>query len=474
MQNEKELDSVLQEIIDRWDLPGLAVGIVEDDEIVYARGFGVQNVDTRAPVTPDSVFCVASISKAFVATAVVQLAERGMISLDAPLVDYLPYFRLDDERYPLLTIRQMLSHTSGMPDSDEIEYTELLAHPEYDAAAAERYVRRLNHRKLAAAPGERFLYSNIAYNVLGDMIAKVSGNSFETYMQQQILIPAGMPNSTFLFADVTPDLLAVPHLRAPEMIVSPSYPYHRADAPASFLHATVLDMCHWGLTCLERGRHSGHSLLSPASYEMMWTPVVAWGYSRPSIYEDMGLGWTLGHYKNIKTISHGGMGFGWTDFLVILPEKRQAAVILCNEESFARGRTVRAVVDAMLGEKPQVDTVSWMVPVSHALMEGGIESAYACYASLRAGGTQAYYFDEADLPNLAIQMVLAKKVDLAIEVLGLNIHVYPEYIDSYLDQAKLYLQKGEIKSAEQCLLKALSVEPDNILALELLEQVSQH
>jgi CubicO group peptidase (beta-lactamase class C family) len=310
MLNEEELDSVLQEIIDRWDIPGLAVGIVQDNEIVYARGFGVQNVDTRAPVTPDSVFCVASISKAFVATAVVQLAQRGMISLDAPLVDYLPYFRLDDERYPLLTIRQMLSHTSGMPDSDEIEYTELLAHPEYDAAAAERYVRRLNHRKLAAAPGERFLYSNIAYNVLGDMIAKVSGNSFETYMQQQILIPAGMPNSTFLLAEVSPDLLAVPHLRAPEMIVSPFYPYHRADAPASFLHATVLDMCHWGLTCLNRGSYSGESLLSPASYEMMWTPVVAWGYSRPSIYEDMGLGWTLGHYKNTKTISHGGMGFG--------------------------------------------------------------------------------------------------------------------------------------------------------------------
>ncbi len=189
MLNEKELDSVLQEIIDRWDIPGLAVGIVEGDEIAYARGFGVQNLDTRVPVTPDSVFCVASISKAFVATAVVQLAERGMISLDAPLVDYLPYFRLDDERYRQITIRQMLSHTSGMPDLDEIEYTELLAHPEYDAAAAERYVRRLNHRKLAAAPGERFLYSNIAYNVLGDMIAKVSGNSFETYMQQQILIP---------------------------------------------------------------------------------------------------------------------------------------------------------------------------------------------------------------------------------------------------------------------------------------------
>ena len=97
---EKDLDAVLQEIIARWGIPGMAVGIVEDDEIAYAKGFGVQSLETQVPVTMDSVFSTCSISKCLVATAVVQLVEGGKIDLDAPIIQYLPYFRMDDERYP--------------------------------------------------------------------------------------------------------------------------------------------------------------------------------------------------------------------------------------------------------------------------------------------------------------------------------------------------------------------------------------
>ncbi len=93
------LDSVLEEIVARWGIPGLGVGIVQEGEIVYARGFGVQSLETRVPVTPDSIFCVASVAKCFTASAVMQLVEAGKIDLDAPIVEYLPYFKLDDERY---------------------------------------------------------------------------------------------------------------------------------------------------------------------------------------------------------------------------------------------------------------------------------------------------------------------------------------------------------------------------------------
>jgi CubicO group peptidase (beta-lactamase class C family) len=449
----------------------VAVGMVEGNEITYARGFGVQSLATRKPVGLDSVFCIASVSKCFVATAVMQLAERGMIDLDAPILHYLPYFYLDDERHRQITIRQMLSHTSGMPDMDESEYDEMVAHPEWDDGAAERYVRGLSDRKMIANPGERFGYSNIAYDVLGDMIAKVSGKCFETTMREQILIPSRMPDSTFLLADVPPDLLAVPHLRLPEMTVNPVYPYHRADAPASFLHATILDMCHWAMTCLDRGNLPGQSLLSADSYDRMWTPVADWGLARPSMYEEMGLGWTLGHYKEVKTISHGGMGFGWSDFLFILPEKNRAAAILCNEESSARSRIVRAVADTLLEQAPRANTVSWMVPISQALAEGGIQAAYVRYEEIKTGGTDAYYFDEDDLLNLAIQLMSAKKLDLAMDVLGLNIHVYPGHIESHVERARIALLKDEIVQAEESLVKVLSMEPNNIPASRMLETV---
>jgi CubicO group peptidase (beta-lactamase class C family) len=109
MHFESKLDSVLDDIFARWGMPGMAVGIVEGDAIVYTRTFGVQSLDTQAPVTPGSVFGLASIGKCFVACAVMQLVEGGKIRLDAPLVEYLPYFKLDDDRYALITIRQVLS-----------------------------------------------------------------------------------------------------------------------------------------------------------------------------------------------------------------------------------------------------------------------------------------------------------------------------------------------------------------------------
>ena len=94
-------------------------------------------------------------------------------------------------------------------------------------------------------PGERLSYSNIAYDLLGNLLAKVTGQPFERAMRERLLIPAGMPNSTFLLAEAPPERLAVPHLRAPEMVVNHVYPYHRADAPASFLHSTVDAVQQW-------------------------------------------------------------------------------------------------------------------------------------------------------------------------------------------------------------------------------------
>jgi len=443
MLYEKELDAVLQEIIRRWGIPGMAVGIVEGSDTVYTRTFGVQSLETGAPVTADSIFCTASISKCFVATAVLRLVEQGKIDLDAPLIRYLPYFRMEDERFPQITIRQMLSHTSGLPDIDETDYDDLVSHPEWDEGAPERFVRSLSGKTMKSNPGERASYSNLAYDVLGDVIAKVTGKTFEAAMQEQVLTPAGMTNSTFLLADVPVNLLAVPHLRTPEMKVNPVYPYHRADAPASFLHATVTDMCRWCTASLNRGICAGRRFLSSDRYDQMWTPVADWGYPRPSMYEQIGLGWTLGHFKEVRTVSHGGMGFGWSAFLLLLPEKNRAAVVLCNEESSARHRVVRALADTLLDQKPQPGKVSWMVPVCRALEEGGIQAAGARIEAIQKQEMETYDIDEDDLISLALQLVSVNKLDLAVGVLDLNIRIFPEYHESHTEKARICQIMGD-------------------------------
>ena len=171
----QQLQPLLEQFVQWQEIPGLAIGIVENNQLVYAHAFGVKHLGRPADaLTTRSVFHMASITKPLVATAIMQLVERGILDLDAPVVKYLPYFRLADARYNQITVRQMVTHTSGMPDVEDYEWDK----PQYDDGALERYVRNLTNQQLLFAPGERVRYSNMAFEVLGDVVAKASGESF--------------------------------------------------------------------------------------------------------------------------------------------------------------------------------------------------------------------------------------------------------------------------------------------------------
>ena len=193
----KKLDTLLtphiQRIIKSYDLPGLAIGVVKDEGIIYAKAFGYLSIETKEPVKLTSLFHMASISKPFVATAIMQLVEENRINLDSTVVSYLPYFQLDDERYREITIRQMLNHISGMTDVQDYEWDK----PVYSQEALERYVRSISSEKMRDAPGKSFAYSNMAFECLGDVIAKVSGLPFADYVKENILDPSGIPSSYF-------------------------------------------------------------------------------------------------------------------------------------------------------------------------------------------------------------------------------------------------------------------------------------
>ena len=148
------LDTVLtpyiEKIITSFDLPGVAVGIVKDNKIIYVKTFGYLNTETKEPVTLTSLFHMASVSKPFVATAIMQLVEQNKIHLDSTVVSYLPYFKLDDDQYKNITIIQMLNHISGMPDVQDYEWYK----PVYDAGALEQYVRSISSKKCGRHPAK--------------------------------------------------------------------------------------------------------------------------------------------------------------------------------------------------------------------------------------------------------------------------------------------------------------------------------
>jgi len=346
---QQKLQPVLEKLIHEQQVAGFAIAVFEDNRRVYAAAFGVRNV-TRSDdaITTHSLFHMASITKTFVATAIMQLFENGKIDLDAPVVKYLPYFQMADERYKIITIRQMVTHTSGMPDVDDYEWNK----PQYDDGSLERYVRSLGNLKLEFAPGQRFQYSNMAFEVLGDVIAKVSGESFEDYVQHHILVPLGMKDSTLLVKEVDPKLLAWGHDLDETGNPFPSkvYPYNRIHSPSSDLHSNVLDMARWAIANMNRGELDGARILKSSTYEVMWKSAGKFnGKASPA-----GISWFLDNYKGNRLIGHDGGDTGFLTELVMLPDKKIAVVWLANADWIPNTDGITgAALDVALGLKPK-------------------------------------------------------------------------------------------------------------------------
>ncbi|HUT15158.1 MAG TPA: serine hydrolase domain-containing protein, partial [Anaerolineae bacterium] len=323
----KKLDEEVARLFRESDSPGLAIGVVRDQELVYAKGFGVTNLETGGEVTPRTLFHMASITKPFVATSIMQLLEQGKLSLDDPIVQHLPYFQLKDERYTALTIRRFLNHSSGMPDVEDYHWDD----PEYDEEALERYVRSLADRELLFEPGRWFSYSNLAFEVLGDLIAKVSGQSFADYVKEHILLPLGMKDSSILIRDVDPALLASGHVQGDngEVLVSEHYAYNRRHGPSSTLHSSVVDMSRWAIANMNRGELEGTRILDASSYELLWKPTLT-ARVRGDNRVLIGLSWFLSSFHGQPTVEHGGGDIGYITNFVMVPDAGVAVIVLSN------------------------------------------------------------------------------------------------------------------------------------------------
>lgn len=236
----KRIDSYLQEIVKRLQIPGLTLAVTRNDTVLFTGAFGFKNVETREAMKTNYNFHWASVSKTFVATAILQLVEGGKIKLDDKLVEYVPYFKQKDENFKKITIRQMLNHTSGIGDVDDYEWHK----PQNDEQAPERFVRSLEKDKMLFEPGQDWSYSNSAFEILGVVITRVSGMPFESYVKKHILEPLDMGLSSFIYPEIPDSLRVSGHLWAAKPIVSKIYPYNRIHAPSSTLNSSVLEMTH--------------------------------------------------------------------------------------------------------------------------------------------------------------------------------------------------------------------------------------
>lgn len=338
----------------RTDLAGLAVAVVRDDEEV-CRGFGVRDLGTREPVTPETMFHLASVSKPFVATAVVSLAtsdaEPGL-DLDAPLTDLVPELTLADGWAGEVTARGLLSHASGLPDVADYGWHD----PQLGDDALSEFARSLGHWRLQSEPGTTCSYSNAGFELLGLLLSRAMGTTFEDAVRRQVLAPLGMATSTFLRADVPPELAASPHVAMPLVVPEGVYPYTRRHAPSSTLHSNLVELCRWMQAHL--GGADGGPRLDPELVDLMWGPVLPVG--EPPWEEEVGLGWMLGHHRGRRVVCHTGADPGFGARLVLLPDEGLGVVVLANSNTVPTGLIAEAALDAVLGEpgEPALASVS--------------------------------------------------------------------------------------------------------------------
>jgi CubicO group peptidase (beta-lactamase class C family) len=356
-----DLGRIVDSYIEQSHPVGLAVGIVRNDSVIFTRDYGKTALNGGRPITDSTLFHLASVTKPFVATAVMQLVEEGKVELDQPVTRYVPYFTMKDPRAATITVRQVLSHTAGLPDVTDYAWGK----PEYDDGALERYIKGLKDSTLIAAPGEKWQYSNIGFELLADLVAIQSGQPFEDYVQRRILTPLGMKKSTLLMTDVDSTLLASGHEADSTGAFQPAadYPYNRRHAGSSTLHSNLIDMLRWARANLNRGTLDGQTILKSASYDSLWrvqrdmTAALAErakqaGITLPYDSAGIGLSWMLTSKKGVRMVGHSGGDEGFRSDLVLVPERKLGVVLMTNSGVRVPQQLTVALIEALVGATP--------------------------------------------------------------------------------------------------------------------------
>lgn len=368
---------------DKPDSPGAALAIVHEGQAVYSRGYGRANLEYGIPISPSTVFHVASVSKQFTAFSAALLASEGKISLDAEIQAYLP--ELPTFSHPI-TVRHLIHHTSGLRDQWELL---TLAGWRMDDVITQAQIMTLigRQRELNFPPGSEYLYCNTGYTLLAEMVARICGQPFRQFMHERVFGPLGMTATHF-------------HDDHEEIVPNRAYSY-KPDGQAGFKHSvlnyanvgatslftTVEDLARWILH-FERPTVGGSAL----AQQMHQTFTLTGGEVCPYAF-----GIRHDTHRGVKYVGHSGADAGYRTFLCRFPEQRLGIAVLSNLSTFAPQTLALKVAEAFLGAR-----VTWGEPAPPAAPANPPAPVPVSAAELRqyAG---AYYSEELDITYLVAE-----------------------------------------------------------------------
>lgn len=372
------VDEYIAAAMQQWEVPGVAVAAVQNGEVVFARGYGVCEIGGDQPVTDETLFAIASCAKSFIATSLAILVDEGRLKWDDPVVKHLPDFRLaTDYLTEHVTIRDLLCHRTGLPRAD-------LLGERGDLNFADRF-RRLRYLQPAAELRTQLIYNSHPYDVAAEIVARVSGQTWDDFVRERILRPLRMDSTKMSPAGTAQERLARRHWRPEGQVIARPLPDDAA-APSGGMYSNVVDLAKWINMELAEGRYEGGQLLRPATIremqsQQMSQPVT---YNKPpndyaARFYGSGLGWFVLDYRGRKLVYHGGSWGAWVAFV---PEEQIGVAVLVNVDlNGLDGMLMYNVLDALLvGPEIAWDRARW----ANWLKNEGPEHSYRLRDQARA------------------------------------------------------------------------------------------
>ncbi len=359
------LEKYIEKTRQDWNIPGLAVAIVKDDNIIFAKGFGVRTLGESAKVDENTLFAVASNSKAFTTTLLAMQVDAGLLAWDDPVINYLPDFQMYDPYVTrTLTIRDLVTHRGGLPTygGDHLWIGHNLSRAEI--------LRRMRYLAPTAPFRSKYQYQNLMFLVAGELSAKVAGKSWDDLMSERIFQPLGMTRANTSVRNLPEtDNVASPHEYVKGTLTA--IPYDNLDnvAPAAAVNASVNDMAQWMRFNLNKGKVNGEALVSESQMRelhSMHMPVPVSSYAEKFYqrqFSGYGLGWFLSDYQGIKLVGHGGGMSGMISLQTLVPSEGLGIMVVTN---FAPSSPTRAITHRILDVLLEIGERDWSAEMLNA------------------------------------------------------------------------------------------------------------
>lgn len=346
------LPAYVEKARQEWHIPGVAIAVVKDDKIIYARGFGVRRVGGNEPVDENTVFAIGSSGKAFTAASLALLVDDGKLAWDGPVRSYMKSFELFDPYVTRnVTIRDLLTHRTGVGGAGLL----------WSGSGFDRneIIHRLRFQDQSIGFRNRFQYNNEMFITAGEIVPAVTGISWDDFLKQRIFGPLGMSRtdtSVHKFAGM--DNVSTPHILVDGKLVPIQYRDGDNGGGAGNINSSAHDVAQWLRLQLGKGVYDGKRILSEAVIEEMRTPQIALPLGG---YKDMmptahvatyGMGWFLSEYRGHKLVQHGGAIDGNMANVAMIPEKNIGVVVLTNRYPYVMvyALTLR-IFDELLGRE---------------------------------------------------------------------------------------------------------------------------